>query len=445
MSRCWSWRFCLLIGLFLVCVIACNADRDEEKDNLPNDHDNVDDDATDDDSTDDDVDDDTTDDDAANDDALDDDATPVDDDTTPDDDVTDDDDSFPPSIPIVNVSVEDHNTYLVPDPLFEKSCGDLWAQAWADDGYMYAANGDGFAFGWVWADIKVSRIAGSPPDMMGHEINGAFGPLLGRLWPPEWWLVSRKPTGMICVDGVLYLYYQNLKNFLSDNEFGDAPAASVSWSADHGRTWEWNTAGPMFHDHVFTTGFFLDTGQCNEYAKDEFVYIYGLDYNWRYSEGYRSTNLYLARVPKEQIPDRSAWTFFTGTQAGGDPVWSSDIGAKQPVLNDETEYAGNTGVSQGSVVFVPALNRYLYSTWSDTAWIFWEAEFPWGPWTRIGVTYWYDGPWTDEFHGGYATVVPSKFLSADGTGGWIVSSILNSLENTYYRYSMRPIFIETSK
>jgi hypothetical protein len=392
---------------------------------------------------------------ACGDDDDDDASVPADDDDDNNDDNNDDDDdnnnddnnndTYGPSIPIVSVEVETHNSYLGPDAIFDNGCGDLWAQAWADDGHTYAANGDGFAFGWIWADIKVSRVEGVPPDLTGHEINGAWGPFLGRLWPPGWWLVSRKPTGMICVDGVLYLFYQNLKNFLSDNEFGDAPAASVSWSADHGRTWEWDNAGPMFGDHVFTTGFFLDTGRCNEHAKDEFVYVYGLDYNWRYSEGYRSTNLYLARAPSAQIPDRDAWTFYAGTQVRGEPVWSSDIGAKQPVLNDETEYAGNTGVSQGSVVFIPALNRYLYSTWSDTAWIFWEAEFPWGPWTRIGVVYWTDQPWTDEFHGGYATVTPSKFLAEDGRSGWVVSAILGLFENRYYRYSMRRFWLETEE
>ena len=347
------------------------------------------------------------------------------------------------SIPIVNVSVEDHNTYLVPRPIFRRWCGDLWAQAWADDGHVYAANGDGFAFGWMPSEMKVSRIVGDPPEMYGEAIPFAFGSFLGRHWPPEPWLVSRKPTGMICVDGVLYLFYQNLKNFLSANEFGDAPAASISWSTDYGLTWDWNNVCPMFHDHVFTTGFFLDYGMCNEYAKDDFVYVYGLDYNWRYSEGYRSTRLYLARVYSDRIPDLETWQFLVGYTDDGEPLWCNCIDNKIPVLEDETEYAGRTGVSQGSVVYIQALDRYLYATWSDTAWVFWEAEFPWGPWTRVGVNWWTGRAWTDDFHGGYPTVVPSKFLDADGHGGWIVSSILNAFGNDYYRYALRRVFIET--
>lgn len=350
--------------------------------------------------------------------------------------------SLRPSIPITEVVVEDSVTYVGPDAIINISCGDLWPLAWADDDNIYTANGDGFGFGVVWADIVVSKIHGYPKNLTGESIPWAWGRHLGGRWPPEAWQVSRKPTGMICVDGVLYLFYQNLKNFLSDNEFGDAPAASISWSNDYGKNWQWDSTGPMFSDHVFTTGMFLDYGRCNRYAFDDYIYVYGLDYNWRYSTGYRSTKMYLARVPKNRIPDRAAWEFFTGLSKG-QPSWSPYIDDRTPVLLDETEYAGNTGVSQGSIVYIPALNRYLYSTWSDSAWIFHEAPQPWGPWTRCGIKPWHEQPISEEWFGGYATVVPSKFLSLDGRSGWIVSSLLGALGNRYYRFGMRQIQIET--
>jgi hypothetical protein len=181
---------------------------------------------------------------------------------------------------------------------------------------------------------------------------------------------------------------------------------------------------------------FLDFGKCNERALDDYVYIYGLDYNWRYSAGYRSTKMYLARVHKDEIPNREAWEFFTGL-SGDKPTWSADIEDKVPVLQDETEYAGNTGVSQGSVVYLPSINRYLYSTWSDTAWIFHDAEKPWGPWQPVAVKEWWNQGWSEERFGGYATVIPSKYLDEDGGGGWIVSSLLGALNNDYYRLAMR--------
>ena len=346
------------------------------------------------------------------------------------------------SIPITRVRVEPTVTHLGPPAVFPRACGDLWPTAWADDGHLYAANGDGFGFGWVWGDIKVNRILGEPEDLVGEQLPQAWGQHLGRLWPPQEWQVSHKPTGLTCVDGVLYLFYQNLKNFLSNNEFGDAPAASISWSTDHGATWQWDNSGPMFDNHVFTTGMFLDFGRCNRHAIDEYVYVYGLDYNWRYSAGYRSTKMYLARVPDDAIPDRDQWEFFTGL-VDGRPTWSPDIHAKTPVLQDETDYQGLTGVSQGSVVYIPALRRYLYSTWSDSCWIFHDAPQPWGPWRRVSVVPWYKRRLSEDWFGGYATVIPSKFLDGQGRGGYIVSSLLNALDNDYYRFGMRRFIIET--
>jgi len=359
-----------------------------------------------------------------------------------DDDTLDDNDTV--SVPILGVVVEDYNSYLVPDPPAPHFSGDLWPQVWADDDRLYAANGDGFGFGWLMADMKMNRLVGRPPEMRGEPIPGAAGSRLGEIWPPYESETNRKPTGMTCVDGVLYLFYQNLKDGRSDNRFSDAPAASISWSTDYGWTWQWDETAPMFDNHQFTTGFFLDAGCCYDQAPDEYMYVYGLDYNWRGAHDYESTRLYLARVPRAAIPVRGRWEFFRGIDATGAPRWTTDIAAKQPVLLDITDYftpylpdADNSGVSQGSVTYLPALRRYLYATWSWTAWIFWEAPRPWGPWTRVTVKWWTEREWNDYYHGGYATVIPAKFLDDDGRGGWLVSSINTTFENCYYRYAMR--------
>jgi Domain of unknown function (DUF4185) len=347
----------------------------------------------------------------------------------------------PASRPIVGVRVEDANSYLVPQPEFPLWCGDLWPQAWADNGYLYAANGDGFAFGLEFGDMKMSRIFGRPPDMRGDPLPGAAGAALGHLWLRPAWRYSRKPTGLICVEGVLYLFYQNLAASASGNEFNEAPVASLSWSADYGQTWRSHDE-PMFTDHVFTTGFFLDYGKCNAHARDEYVYVYGLDFNWRSAPGFKQTDLFLARVPKDRLSERAAWEFYVGEQDGA-PLWSDEIVDRAPVLHDPLEYGveGHTGVAQGSVVYIPAARRYLYSTWSWTAWIFWESPEPWGPWTKVAVKWWHE-EWTDNFHGGYPTVVPSKFINDNGREAWIVSSLNTVFDNTYYRYAMRRMWID---
>ena len=422
----------LLILLALTVLVACVGDDDDSA---------IDDDFVDDDIADDDVaDDDQADDDLADDDVTDDDAA---DDDSADDDVADDD-TFepPPTVPITGVTVENAISYQLTGRIFPRFTGDLWPAAWADDGHVYAANGDGFAFGWWPTDIAFSRIEGDMPLLRGSTSPAATGAQIACLYPPRW-RVSRKPTGLTCVDGKLYLFFQNLANFASGNEFGEAPNASISVSEDHGLTWQYDREQPMFSDFVFTTGFFLDYGRCGQYAQDEYVYVYGLDYNWRFSPGFLQTKLFLARVPRDRVMQIEAWEFVSGL-AGGEPQWSGDIEDRAAVLEDDTQYMpGQSGIAQGSIVYIPQLNRYLYSSWADCCWVFYEAEQPWGPWTRITVIDWSQPTWTPDFHGGYATVIPTKYLEPDGSGGWIVSAILKWQDNAYYNFGMRRFWIQT--
>jgi len=381
------------------------------------------------------------DDDSANDDAADDDAA--------DDDAGDGDydaGEFPAfSYRITGVEVEEFNTYRLANELFPGWTGDLWPSAWGADDRLYTANGDGFGFGLVWSDIVINFVDGYPPELVGSSPPLAFDGFVAGVWGPESWKVNRKPTGMTCVDGDIYLFFQNLKNFLSDNEFGDAPHASISVSRDGGYTWEFDPSEPMFTDHVFTTGFFLDYGRCNEYAFDDYVYVYGLDYNWRFSDGFAQTKMYLARVPNDRILDRAAWEFFAGAD-GGEPTWSENIDDKVPVLTDDTEYRGGySGICQGSVVYIPRLNRYLYSTRAVYEWIFWEAPKPWGPWTRVSVIEW-TGGWTETYHPGYPAIITSKFMDADGLGGWIISSLPQSrFGGAFYNMGMRRFWLEVEE
>ena len=350
-----------------------------------------------------------------------------------------------PSIPITGVVVDDGVFTRLMHPLFPQFTGDLWPNTWGDDDRLYTANGDGFGFGWIFADIVFNVVDGMPPDLTASSPPLALHNFIAGKWGPDAWKVSRKPTGMTCVDGDLYLFFQNLKNAFSGNAFGDAPHASVSVTRDKGRTWEYDGDEPMFTDHVFTTGFFLDYGRCQEHAIDEYIYVYGLDYNWRYSEGFSQTKMYLARVPREAIMDREAWEFLTAAD-GGATAWSADIADRVPVLEDDTLYRDDkSGIAQGSVVFIPQLNRYLYSSRAYYEWIFYEAPEPWGPWTRIAVREW-TGGWTETFHAGYPNIIPSKFLDDDGLGGWIISSLSSSHFNgMYYNMGLRRFTLETGR
>ena len=441
-KRYW-WLSLLLAVLLLGNLSAC--DDDDDDDDLADD-DDTDDDAVDDDAADDDIDDDLadddTDDDIADDDVADDDSA---DDDTVDDDTADDDVTAGPTYSILDVQVEDHTTYRLMNRWLPQFTGDLWPCAWGEDDRLYTANGDGFGFGRVFGEIVFNVVDGYPPDLTGSTPKHAWGPYLAHKWGPEQWLVSRKPTGLLCLDGDLYLFYQNLKNQLSTNPFGDAPHASISVSRDSGDTWEYDPSEPMFTDHVFTTGFFLDYGKCQEHMPDNWVYVYGLDYNWRYSPDFDQTKLYLARVPRDRLMDREAWQFFAGLNKG-EPTWSADIEDKLPVLEDDTLYRNDkSGIAQGSVIYLPQHNRYLYSTRAAYEWIYYDAAKPWGPWNKVAVAEW-TGGWTPEYHAGYPAVMTTKFIDEDGLGGWMISSLSSSyFEGMWYNMCFRRFELEVSE
>jgi hypothetical protein len=334
--------------------------------------------------------------------------------------------------------------------LHTSSNGDLWPNCWADDGAIYAANGDGTGFDLsaAEADTVVSRIDGTPATgITGRRLAAAAQ--LGPIWGDSS-QYNRKPTGMTCVDGVLYLAMQDLK--YGTHAFDESPVASISRSDDHGSTWT-PTSSPMFPDSRFSTLFFLDFGQDYGLAAralgpsdGAYVYAYGLDWNWRQSYTCVVADpdrLYLGRVPRASVQDRAAWEFFAGL-AGGLPAWTPDIAGKVPVLEDTRRWYPNlrpggvagpdnlSVISQGGVVYNAPLRRYLYTSWSEYTFEFYEAPAPWGPWRLFlhhdaGCYPWFGLPSAGRAdpgpkNGGYGTTIPSKFISSDGLTMWVQSN-----------------------
>jgi hypothetical protein len=313
------------------------------------------------------------------------------------------------------------------------SDGDLWPIAWAEDDALYGANGDGkgFNLGAPFADIVINRIDGDPTarNVTGRRL--ASGNQVGPVWsdPAKY---NRKPTGLISVAGVLYLAVQDLRSEPGPRAFNDVPAATIVKSTDKGRTWAWDKTKPMFDQYQFTTIMFLDYGKDGtNNTFDHYVYAYGLDNNWRdsFSDTVPDpTKLYLARVPRDSIQDRQRWGFYAGDLAGT-AKWSPDIRARQPVLQDDRRVYSATladvaprnmsVLSQGSIVYNQPLNRYIYTSWTEYTFEFYEAPAPWGPWRRFLSKDFGTYPWFRSVHGGYGTVIPSKYISADGREMWV--------------------------
>jgi hypothetical protein len=321
--------------------------------------------------------------------------------------------------------------------------GDLWPSCWADDGNLYAANGDGKNFATTFYPMAIGKIAGTLPNLTGTFVAGDVGNNYSG--SPY----TDKPTGMVCVGGAIYLAYQNL----NEDTFEDAPAASIVESTDHGVTWSANPGAPMFGvpgtptdpaAYKFTTIFFLDYGQNYGNAIDGYVYAYGLDNNWR-----DQTAVYLARVPNTSILDRSTWEFYTGMN-GNTPVWNNDITKKVAVLTDQTELyqamfatdcpADQLNIAQGGVVYDQPLQRYIMVTWGCATHQFYEAPEPWGPWSHFLSNDF--GPLRLlENRGQYGTSIPSKFISADGQTLYLQSNVCCS--GNSYTFSLRKLYLQT--
>lgn len=342
------------------------------------------------------------------------------------------------------------------------SDGDLWPCAWSDDDILYLANGDGkgFDLNAPWADIVVSKITSGHPDfrnIVGQRITAN----VGKVWsdPAQY---NRKPTGMVSVNGVLYLAVQDLK--YGSGAFDDAPNATILKSTDKGATWTYNTSVPMFKNYVFTTIFFLDFGKDGVdnvpgSTDDDYVYAYGLDNNWRDSfcnSVQDPTKLYLARIPRtSDLQNINNWQFWTGGLDGANPSWSAggDINAKKPVLQDDTRVYSKvtpgfpkdrirdmTTLSQGSVVYNKGLDRYIYCSWTEYTFEFFEAPKPWGPWKKFLSKDFGSYPWFDNKNGGYATIIPSKYISEDGQRMWVNSnSFMGGINN--YNFSLRQLYV----
>ena len=178
------------------------------------------------------------------------------------------------------------------DTIIRKASGsDNWPVTWADDGNQYSAYGDGWGFEPKTKkklSLGVVKVVGSPADFQGINVRTETGERLGQ--GPN----GAKASGMLMVDGVLYMMVRNTGN------------SQVAWSTDYGKSWKWC-------DWKFTTSFgapsFLNFGRNYAGARDNFVYVYSQDAETAYDA---ADAMVMARVPKDRIRNRAAYEFFKG-------------------------------------------------------------------------------------------------------------------------------------
>jgi hypothetical protein len=285
---------------------------------------------------------------------------------------------------------------------------DLWPTSWGPDGHIYTSWGDGGGFSGTNSDGRVSmgfaRIEGPPERFSGINVNGGKGAEHPASFPSQ-----GKTGGIVFVDGVLYAWL--------NRQDGDWPSVnhSLIWSDNNAAAWKqsswlWPKGRGRFKPNTF-----LQFGPDNVGARDDYVYVYGRN-ETGWAEGIHG---YLSRVHRAKIKTKEAYRFFAGLDSSGSPIWSHEVGRRQPHFTDP---AGVEGIQ---VVYNAALNRYLMTVHrgrQGTIGVF-DAPQPWGPWTTIA----YEDNWLNLAGTGVRREmlfinIPTKWITDDGRTLWAIFS-----------------------
>jgi len=274
--------------------------------------------------------------------------------------------------------------------------GDNWPLTWGDDDRLYTAYGDGRGFRPNVPrklSLGLATVRGGPENFVGENLRSESIEQIGD------GAKGKKASGMLMVDGVLYLWARNAGN------------AQLAWSTDRGRNWTWS-------DWMLTTSFgaptFLNFGRDYSGARDEYVYIYSHDNDSAYDPADR---MVLARAPQDRLNDRGAYEFFAGLDETGKPKWTDQVARRSGVF----EHRGLC--YRTSVSYHAPSRRYLLVQilpGGDTRFAgglgIYDAPEPWGPWTTVFFTRRWDvGP-------GETAHLPTKWMSDDGKSAHLVFS-----------------------
>jgi hypothetical protein len=309
--------------------------------------------------------------------------------------------------------------------------GDTFPLTWADDDEIYTSSGDP-GWGESVSGLDVERFSGSPLDYTitkVHHMNEYLG----------WGGDGPKPTGIICVDGVLYLAFQNmLKTRVPPHSrvSQHGSDAQIVYSTNKGMFWVpalGTISTPMFSGHKFGGPAFLNSGKNNAGARDEFVYAISSD-QWD-----NGSNLRLGRVHADRIMRREAWEWVCAFGPAGEPAWHSDLDEAIPVLSLDH------WLGLPELVYLAGIGRYLLLTWhlhtdfsavDATDLIILDAPEPWGPFSLVH----HEEYWEGKAFNPYCPRLPLKWLEPDGATGWLQFSGSwgpYGQEAGYYRSSVR--------
>lgn len=167
------------------------------------------------------------------------------------------------------------------------------------------------------------------------------------------------PNSGVYVDGTLYYHYMSVYHWGIDAHW-DVNFAGWAYSSDDGETW---TKVENFFEP--NSNFILTA----MFKQDGYVYIYGIP-------AAKFGSVKLCRVPENAILDRSAYTFFSGVDEAGQPIWSDREEDAKVIVEDF--------VSELCVVYNAELERYLMAYMNEYTGnlIIRDAAELWGEWSN---------------------------------------------------------------
>ena len=254
---------------------------------------------------------------------------------------------------------------------------DNWQLTWADDGHQYAAWGDGGGFGGTNSKGRVSlgvvRIEGTHDEYRGVNVWGGAGAANPAT-------VRGKSWAMVCVDGILYMWVSKgsgLQEMQAE--------ARLYRSKDHGATWQ-PASWAFTREQDLTIPTICQFGQDYADARDEYVYHYFLSPSAAGATTagalQNSGAIYLARSPRHQVMDRSAYEFYSGSDPSREAKWTADVARKKPVFQDPngTGWCLSVSYNQGLRRYI-LITNHIGSSRGNLG-VF-DAREPWGPWSTV--------------------------------------------------------------
>jgi len=304
--------------------------------------------------------------------------------------------------------------------------GDNWPITCVQNDLQITAWGDGPGFDERPPRLSLgfARVWGDPPNVRAEDFVTDADTLEGG------GSKGIKASGLLMVDGTLYLWVRNYRPPGS----GDFTNARLAWSKNYGTNWTW--ADWHFAD-TFGCPEFVQFGPGYAGARDDCVYVVSQANDSAY--GF-SPDIVMARVPRQHVPERNRYEFFAGLDKAQQPRWSSDLEQRQPVFTDPH------GTQRVSITYDAGLKRYLLTTshrppgsqatHTPALGVF-DAPEPWGPWTTV----FYSSDWSGTART-YHHKFPTKWMSRDGRSLWLLYS---GLDQGLYTFCLKHATLEVAQ